>query len=219
MESLIAIITSICSAVAAIASVIVAILVWHSQIKQEKCAQQIALFDKRYEIYKVATKVIRMTKASLGQSDYHDNPRYLLMANFWINEYDLIKFDYLSKRNQLIHTIELGSKEGITKEDRDKADIELAILDWEVNLKLIQLKENLLIDIQPAQFCFNAEIYTRVFLLIHELFEYMMIIRDGSSIEKDRDDSALKGSLMDIEENRVVAQMQKHLSIANISQK
>ena len=207
MENWISAIASIFSAVAAVASVVVAVLVWKAQSKQEKRSQEIALFDKRYEIYQTALKLLSIAGAS-SRNEKGKNSAYLTLASYLIAEYKVIEDNYIEKRNQLLCIIENAEKD-----ISDKADMELAILDGETNLKLMRLRDQLMDEIQPARFCFDDKIYAHLSLLVHELFDYIMIIRNGSAIETERDDSALKKRVKEIRDYKVIEQMEECMSI------
>ena len=207
MENWISAIASIFSAVAAVASVVVAVLVWKAQSKQEKRSQEIALFDKRYEIYQTALKLLSIAGAS-SRNEKGKNSAYLTLASYLIAEYKVIEDNYIEKRNQLICIIENAEKD-----ISDKADMELAILDGETNLKLMRLRDQLMDEIQPARFCFDDKIYAHLSFLVHELFDYIMIIRNGSAIETERDDSALKKRVKEIRDYKVIEQMEECMSI------
>ena len=207
MENWISAIASIFSAVAAVASVFVAVLVWKAQSKQEKRSQEIALFDKRYEIYQTALKLLSIAGAS-SRNEKGKNSAYLTLASYLIAEYKVIEDNYIEKRNQLLCIIENAEKD-----ISDKADMELAILDGETNLKLMRLRDQLMDEIQPARFCFDDKIYAHLSLLVHELFDYIMIIRNGSAIETERDDSALKKRVKEIRDYKVIEQMEECMSI------
>ena len=209
MENWIDTVAAICSAVAAIASVVVAIVIWRAQSKQEKRAQQIALFDKRYEIYQTALKFYRIASMTPEKRKGDSVPGYLLLASIFIEEYGLIEENYLAERNRLLYVIE--------NSDRDtshKADMDFAMLDYHANLKLLQLKERLLCEIQPSRFCFSEKIYAEIYLLVGELFDYIMIIRNGTAKEDDRDDSALRRRVQLMRDEKIIEQMEEYLSIA-----
>ena len=202
-------VSAVGSAVAAVASVVVAIIVWRAQSKQEKRTQQIALFDKRYAIYQTSLNILRIASMPSVQNENYQNPGYLSLASFLIEEYKLIEDDYLAKRNHLLHIIETGAKD-----ESDKADMDFAMLDYQTNLKLMQLREKLMNEVQPARFCFNEKVFAHISLLVHELFEYIMIIRNGSAMEDERDDSNLRQRVQAIRDEKIIEHMEEYLSIA-----
>jgi hypothetical protein len=202
-------VAAIASAVAAIASVVVAIVIWKAQAKQEKQAQQIALFDKRYDIYQESLRIIGFSKFVFVEDDGMTMPNYLLMANMVLTDYDLMKDGYfLTEHIRLQHALNVGSKD-----DRDKADRDLYYHDLNANNHLLQLQEKTLNVIKSSKFCFDEKIFDALNSCVNAFFLYILIFVNGNSQESERDRSLLKNCLLAIENDKIIERMEEYLSL------
>jgi hypothetical protein len=207
--SVISLIISISSAIAAIASVVVAIVVGGMQTKQAERSQQITLFDKRYEIYQEALRILSFAKFALVDDENATMPNYLVIANMVLTDYNLIKDGkFLVDHLFLQRTIKTASKE-----ESDKADRDLFYHDWDANNKLLQLREKIANTIKPSKFCFDEKIYNTLNACINELFDYILVFKNGNSQENERDKSLLVKYVLMIETDKTIEKMEEYLAI------
>lgn len=209
MENLIGAIASVFSAIAAFASVFVAIVIWRAQSKQEKNSQQIAMFDKRYEIYQTVLRIIDFARFALLEDSTVTIPNHLVIADMVLTDYDLIKDGQFLVRHL---SLQKAVKEGY-KEERDKADRDLFYHDWDANNKLLHLKEKTLSIIKPSKFCFDEKVVNISSALVNEFFDYILIFKDGSAKEDKRDISTLEKCLNTMKAEKVIEKMEEYLSI------
>lgn len=210
MENMVGIISAIASAVAAVASVVIAVLFGILQKNQAENSQKIALFDKRYDIYRTSVDIFEIIRFSSIEDSDVTIPNYLVIANMVIESYDLLK-----DKKFLVEHLRLNSVlQTASKKEREQADRDLFYLDWDANNQLLQLRNKILAQIKPAKFCFNEEIYDSLKRTIEEFFYYILLFRGGSAVEKERDATLLKKYIAEIADKKVFEQMESYLEIA-----
>ena len=209
MEIWISAIASTFSAVAAITSVFVAIIIGKAQSKQEKKAQQIAMFDKRYEIYQSTLRVLSLAKLALLENKYYNVPNYIFVADKVLSEYGLMENkSFLTQRMSIQRELESSSKES-----REKADRDYYYLDYRANNDILQLREKVSNTIKSTRFCFDEKIYNSLYPCMVEFFDYISIFKNGNAQEYERDKTLLEKYLLVIESEKIIERMEEYLSL------
>lgn len=210
MENLVSMISTIASAVAAVASVFIAVLFGVLQKKRADNSQRIALFDKRYDIYKASVDLFEIIRFTSTNDSVVTVPQYLVVANMVIESYELMKGkEFLVEHLRLKRVVQAASKE-----ESEQADRDLFYLDWYAQNRLLQLRSKILAQIKPAKFCFNEEIYMCLKRTVEEFFHYILLFRNGSAEEKERDSALLNKYVAEIEGKKVFEEMESYLEIA-----
>ena len=201
------------SAIAAIASVIVTIIVAISQNERDKNAQKIALFDKRYKIYETALKIFSFSEFiynkkehKLCDEDTFDAP---MLASLIAESYDVFEEkEYIYKRSALLRII--NEKDG---EESKKADMDLYYLDACMNGKLLLLKEQILNSLRPAYFCFDNQTGDYLKKYVEALFDYTGIFKNKSAENNFRYNENFLNTINEIYDEKIFERMETLLSI------
>lgn len=205
-------VAAIAPAVTSIAALVVSIIVASTQRKRDKRAQELSLFDKRYQIY---CKFISVYKyAVFVRQDEQDldlkseKLNYLSILDMVADDYDFLEGkSYRAQHNYLLNIINTtGGEESHT------ADMQLYYLDAGVQKKLGYLRNTLLSEIQMAEFCYDGRICEALKRYIEELYLYISVFSKGSAQESVRNASELLLAIETIEKENTIGAMKKLLS-------
>lgn len=173
---------AIASALAAVCSLVITIIIAISQRTREKQAQKISLFEKRHEIYKSARRIYDIFKfINLNNSNY-------FIVDRIVNEYNLLgEKDYMLERRTY------------KREDYENFSDDLKKIN-QLNLKtyveLYHLRNKLLSEFETSKYLFNNDIAEILFSYVNCLFDFSLAVVS----EEKKDTDSLRKKLIESSE-------------------
>lgn len=205
--------TSVLTVITSICALGVTIIVSCAQHRQEKKAQKITLFDKRYNLFEEFSVLYGFSQFALELESNVDKQKttienYVVVVDAIVDHFGFLKDkSFVSERFRLDRIAKIGGEEG------HLADIELMNLEMYVNQKLIHLKKQSFKMVTASKFCFNKEVSDSMNEFINALFNYIEIYKNGSAMEEYRDISSLKNATLMLEKKEIFKKIEKYLSV------
>jgi len=179
------------------------------QQRQEERAQKIALYDKRYEIYRCFLNVFRYSEIVFKDGNINTNSgkEHEVIRNLIADDYHFFgDRSFKLKENECYYMLEHGEAD-----EKKKADMDLMYLHMDLDAKVsnwIKDMENILSQID---LCFEGELQIHVMQYLNSLREYIRVFRKGSSDSEIRDNSKLKEAISLIHINEVQQKMKEQI--------
>ena len=190
---------AIASALAAVCSLVITVIIGLSQRRREQQAQKISIFEKRYDIYKSAIRIYNISK--ILDSNHSDR----FVVDTMVGEYNLLNGqDYMVEYLGYEHT----------NYDRFPEDLKkLNELNTRTYIELYHLKNKLLSELEISKYFFKNDIGDILILYVKRLFDFALAL--VSSEEKDTTEllKELIKSKKEIEKKDILKQMESCLDI------
>lgn len=203
--------------ITAIASLTLSAFVFRFEKISKNRDYSIALFDKRYEVYKgfcAFFKFADMVKKTDEKDDF-DLYNHQIILDAICSEFHLCGGkDFRSENYRLVREINDSS---LSKETRDKKDIELMWLHVNTDKELSLLKKEIKTKLELSEFCFDNDYSNALTDYIEALFSYVEIFKDGSAADYERDTKILNQTIEKIVKDQILVNMKKE--IKSISKK
>lgn len=176
---------AIASALAAVCSLVITVIIAISQRIREKQAQKISLFEKRHEIYKSARRIYDIFKSiNLNNSNYFINNSNYFIVDRIVNEYNLLgEKDYMLERLTYEHEDYENFSDDLKKKNQ---------LNQKTYVELYHLKNKLLSEFETSKYLFNNDIAEILFSYVNGLFDFSLAL----VLEEKKDTDSLRQNLI-----------------------
>ncbi len=181
MNQWITTIATIASAIAAIASVFVAIIVGRNQKKYEKRSQDIELFNQRYEIYKDFMRVFQYSSFVQEETQFtilrRERTNNLYILSMILVDYELPSGNNFESEYREIQQLltEGGNSDELRALSRE------CNLEQQIKKELEPIQVALETKMRSAEFLFSKEITVATVEYVSALFEYMIPFSKGTN--------------------------------------
>ena len=206
--------------ISAISSAILSILIMlqtnriaRIQQRQEERAQKIALYDKRYEIYRCFLSVFRYSEIVCKDGNINPNSgkEHEVIRNLIADDYHLWgDRSFKLKENECYYMLEHGEAD-----EKKKADMDLMYLHMDLDAKISNWIKDMENTLSQIDLCFEGELQAHVMQYLSSLHEYIRVFRKGSSDSEIRDNSKLKEAIDWIHKHEIQYRMKAQIILIN----
>lgn len=202
-------IATVASAIAAIASVFVAIIVGTNQKKSEKRSQDIELFDKRYDVYRDFVRIFQYS-SFVQEETLYTLSRDGRSNNLYILNRILQDYELPSGKSFTAKLLEINRmlKEGSNSEEMTAINDEDQ-LERQVTKEIIPIRVSLENKMKSAEFLYTKEISNAAVGYVTALFDYLVPFSNRSDNYRQ-----LKGSIENINDTKIIDKMRETIDFS-----